>query len=205
MVKFAVIFGATRLPKAGIFSGLNHLINDSVDGSGFSEYFGFTESEVDWLISKLIKLKPQLSEETVKKSVKKLYDGYRVESKTIYNPWSIMNCLRALNENMDNPYRYYWSDSESIKIIEDAIIQIPSIEMIEWLIMLGQVEFYYDNAFTFSSIKTNVRDLLSLLLNAGYITKLKESIYKTPNQEVNFYIFKNSFLSGLKSINLNQT
>ncbi|OMJ73247.1 hypothetical protein SteCoe_28126 [Stentor coeruleus] len=109
-----------------------------------------------------------------------------------------MHCLNALNQNMDDPYSYYWIDSGSTKIIEDAIMEIPEIKKIEDLMMNGQVEFKYNNAFTFSSIKTNEEDLLSLLLNAGYITNFENSIYKIPNQEVNFYIFKNLFPIWLK-------
>lgn len=57
---FTVFTGTVELQKAIISVGLNHVINDSVYTSGFSEFFGFTETEVDSLLNDLFDLNPKI-------------------------------------------------------------------------------------------------------------------------------------------------
>lgn len=187
---FAVFTGATKMAKAGIFTGFNNFFHDSVIDSGFSEFFDFTEAEVDSLLNKLIELKPELSKNEVKDLITKWYNGYWIGNETIYNPWSIMNCFFKLHKGLVNPYRKYWIDVGSTKLIEDAVIQVPTINQIEELIINGQTEFSDVESFTFEEIKTDERALFSLLLHSGYITKFKDDFYKIPNYEVysNFFI-----------------
>lgn len=57
---FTVFTGTVELQKAIISVGLNHVINDSVYTSCFSEFFGFTETEVDSLLNDLFDLNPKI-------------------------------------------------------------------------------------------------------------------------------------------------
>ena len=43
----AVITGCLRISKESIFTGLNHLVINSMLGKGFSEGFGFTQQETE--------------------------------------------------------------------------------------------------------------------------------------------------------------
>ena len=46
-LKFAVITGCLRISKESIFTGLNNLNVISITSNSFTEYFGFTQLEID--------------------------------------------------------------------------------------------------------------------------------------------------------------
>lgn len=100
-----------------------------------------------------------------------------------------MNCFDALNNNIENPYQRYWVISSSNELIKEAILKVPTTKKIEELIIYGQTEFNYDDSFLLEEINTNERSFLTLLLHSGYITNIKNNIYKIPNLEVKSYFF----------------
>ena len=69
-LKFAALTGCLRIAKESIFTGLNNLYVDTISGNKYNEFFGFTEKEVDKLLSDT-ELTPY------KFIVKDWYDGYR--------------------------------------------------------------------------------------------------------------------------------
>lgn len=52
-LKFAVITGCLRIAKKSIFTGANNFAPYSILDNGFSEYFGFSESEVKELLAEI--------------------------------------------------------------------------------------------------------------------------------------------------------
>lgn len=206
---FTVFAGVTRLGKTGIFSGLNHLYHDSVVNSKFSEYFGFTETEVDFLLGEVIKIKPELSPKEVKDSITMWYNGYQIGNQTIYNPWSIMHCFDSLSTGESEPYRQYWIETGSTELIEKAITINPNTDKIEELIKYGETQIDLGASFEFEDIESNESSFLLFLLHSGYITRFKVGIGKIPNYEVQSYFFKNLIPAWLKkripgySINFN--
>ena len=83
-LKFAALTGCLRIAKESIFTGLNNLYVDTISGNKYNEFFGFTEKEVDKLLSDT-ELTPY------KFIVKDWYDGYRFGQKEIYCPWDVLN------------------------------------------------------------------------------------------------------------------
>ena len=81
-----VLTGIYRIAKAGIFSGLNNVIEYNLLDSEFTEHYGFTQAEVDNLLSKV----PNLTNQD---AIKDWYNDYTHGEQTVYNPWSIMCCL----------------------------------------------------------------------------------------------------------------
>ncbi|OMJ74222.1 hypothetical protein SteCoe_26912 [Stentor coeruleus] len=195
---FTVFSGITRLEKANIFSGLNQLYHDSVADSIFSKSFGFTETEIDVLLEKLIELKPKLSAKKIKNSITKWYNGYKIGNQTIYNPWSIMNCFHKISINLPDPYKQHWIETDSTKLIEEAIINVPTTDKIEELIKYGETEVDYKAPFTFEDIKTNEKSLILLLLHSGYTTISKNGFCRIPNYEVQSYFFYNFVTTWLE-------
>ncbi|OMJ65470.1 hypothetical protein SteCoe_38156 [Stentor coeruleus] len=193
-VLFAVLSGITRLP----FPNFNHYYYNSVDDPIFSKSFGFTETEIDTLLEKLIELKPKLPTKEIKKSITKWYNGYKIQNETIYNPWSIMNCFHSLSIDSDNPYKQYWIETGSTKLIEEAITNLPFTDKIEELIKYGETEVNYETYFRFENIETNEESLIILLLHSGYITKSKNGFYRIPNYEVQSYFFEHFITALLK-------
>ncbi|MBS0184934.1 MAG: AAA family ATPase [Proteobacteria bacterium] len=83
----AVLTGILRVSRESLFSGLNHLDVFSVLNSKYSSYFGFTEGEVEDLLT-------QAHMEGKVIEVKDWYNGYHMSDVTVYNPWSIINFIQ---------------------------------------------------------------------------------------------------------------
>src|SRR5436190_12897537 len=90
--------GITRIAKEGIFSGLNHLSVYTILDTEYSDKFGFTQKEVDQLL--------QSYDLTDKKNeIKNWYDGYIFGNMNVYNPWSLLKCIKH-NGDFDT----YWAN-----------------------------------------------------------------------------------------------
>src|ERR1700722_12357848 len=84
----AVITGILRVAKESLFSGLNNLEIYTLTRSEYGQYFGFTETEVDDLLQ-------QAKLETLAPEIRAWYNGYLIGKYTVYNPWSIVRCIRG--------------------------------------------------------------------------------------------------------------
>ena len=180
-----VVTGILRVAKANLFSGLNNLGEDSILDKKYAAHFGFTETEVNGLLQETgLDQSPQVSE-----GMKSWYNGYNIGGITIYNPWSIMNCL-----NNEGELKAYWVGTESTALIENALICDKFQEEIQILSNGGSVEMIADPKMVFSDIKSSSNALYNLLLFSGYVTaeKVKQALdgityicrVKIPNHEV---------------------
>ena len=114
-LEFAVITGCLRISKESIFTGLNNLYINSVMSSGFDEYFGFTQQEVDAML-----MDYGIAEQT--DVVREWYDGYLFGKTKIYNPWSVINFIKSFEANEDALPVEYWSNTSSNSIVKDLIV-----------------------------------------------------------------------------------
>ena len=78
--------GIFRVAKEGIFSGLNNLKVFTLLDDKFADKFGFTHEEVDQLL-----IDYRLSKKRT--GIKEWYDGYHSGKTTLYNPWSLLECV----------------------------------------------------------------------------------------------------------------
>lgn len=83
-LKMGIMTGIIRVIKAGIFSDLNNLRVYSILNRQYSDFFGFTQSEVENAL-KYFSIENEIPE------VKSWYDGYKFGDSDVYNPWSILN------------------------------------------------------------------------------------------------------------------
>ena len=104
-LQYAMLTGIQRVAKENIFSGLNNLKVRTVRDKQYASYFGFTNEEVQDLLSYY---DIPFSEE-----VKKMYNGYRIGGIEIYNPWSMMNYA-----DTQELVSYWVNTSENIMIKE---------------------------------------------------------------------------------------
>ena len=86
-LEFAVITGCLRISKESIFTGLNNLEIISIMNTNYAEYFGFTQEEVESMLS-------YYGIEEKKEEAKKWYDGYFFGNTEVYNPWSVINYVK---------------------------------------------------------------------------------------------------------------
>lgn len=179
----SVITGVLRVAQASIFSDLNNVITCSLLRRNYAECFGFTQEEVDALLAKADLL-------THSAEIKNWYNGYQVKGLRLYNPWSILNCVRE--EGILQPYWLTTSDNILIKQLVTQHRQTIQPQL-EALIQYGTIERPIDENIVFPSLGKNMDAFWSLLLFAGYLTVnncvvrddgLMQCQVSIPNQEI---------------------
>ena len=179
-----VVTGILRVAKASLFSGVNNFGEDSILDEDYAQHFGFTEEEVNTLLHKSnIDKNPETA-----LALKSWYNGYKIGGLTIYNPWSIMNCIKNRGK-----FKAYWVGTASTALIEQALILDKFQEEMQTLIDGGSVDMIADPKMVFSDIKSSPNALYNLLLFSGYLTVERsfendDTTYncevKIPNREV---------------------
>ncbi len=180
----SVVTGILRVAKANLFSGLNNFGEDSILDEDYAEHFGFTEGEVNTLLHKSnIDQNPEIAQ-----TLKSWYNGYNIGGLTIYNPWSIMNCIQNRGK-----FKAYWVGTANTGLIERALILDKFQSEIQTLIEGGSVEMIAEPKMVFADIKSSPNALYNLLLFSGYLTAERslendDTTYncdvKIPNREV---------------------
>ena len=111
---FAVLTGCLRISKESIFTGLNNPKIFSITDVQFDEYFGFTNREVEALLT-------YYDCEESFETIKDWYDGYQFGMVDVYCPWDVMNYVDALRVNPQAAPRDYWSNTSSNDMVRRFI------------------------------------------------------------------------------------
>lgn len=162
-LSYGFLTGILRVAKESIFSGLNNLVINSVLDNKYSEYFGFTASEVQQMAA-YYGVADKYAELCA------WYDGYRFGRKEIFNPWSVINYFNSGCEP-----RAFWQTTGSNDIIGE-IIGVADAEIYERLTSLVNGKSfvtYIDTSVIYPQIKSNPSSIYSFLLVAGYLKVLK--------------------------------
>jgi len=181
-VKRAVVTGIMRVSKESLFSGVNNVIIYSMLNSKYGEYFGFTESEVSNLLEK-----SGLTHLTDK--IRQWYNGYQIKNITLYNPWSILNCLD--NQGELKPYWVNTSDNVLLKQLLARCNAQMKMEL-ESLLLNETISAPVDENIVFGELEKNSGSLWSFLIATGYLKAIhiqwKEAEQQCelaiPNQEI---------------------
>ncbi len=196
-LQFAIITGCLRISKESIFTGLNHLNIASVLDNKYSEHFGFTESDVQ-------KLMTYYQVESHFPTMKKWYDGYLFGNTEVYNPWSVIKFLYDLDPNTDAFPRPYWINTSSNDIIKILISRADreTKGKIEQLLTKKTLDIQVHEEVTYEDIDSKGDTLWNFLYFTGYLTK--ESAYfkghylylklRIPNIEV-MTIYENTIVN----------
>ena len=192
----SVITGCLRISKESIFTGLNNLKSDSVLHTEYADSFGFTESEVEAMLT-YYDLAAELPE------VKRWYDGYLFNDIEIYNPWSIINYAYDRSHKITQFTLPYWSNSSSNSIIREMVGEADEMakEDLETLMAGGTIEKPVHEEISYGDIHQSQDNLWNFLFFTGYLKKISErkdesgeTLYLTmaiPNTEIKT-IYKNS-------------
>ncbi len=192
----SVITGCLRISKESIFTGLNNLKSDSVLHTEYADSFGFTESEVEAMLT-YYDLAAELPE------VKRWYDGYLFNDIEIYNPWSIINYAYDRSHKITQFTLPYWSNSSSNSIIREMVGEADEMakEDLETLMAGGTIEKPVHEEITYGDIHQSQDNLWNFLFFTGYLKKISErkdesgeTLYLSmaiPNTEIKT-IYKNS-------------
>ena len=193
---FAVVTGCLRISRESIFTGLNNLRILSVTDDSCSQYFGFTQQDVDQMLAFY-----DLSDRT--EAVKQWYDGYCFGNTEVYNPWSVINFVSSCRRNRNALPRPYWSNTSSNDIVR-ILVEKSDLSVrreIETLIEGSSITKPVHEDITYEDMQSTQDNLWNFLFFTGYLKKLREfqeeeNIYiemTIPNREVR-YIYKNTVL-----------
>jgi len=164
-LKFAVITGCLRIPKESIFTGVNNFASYSVMDEYFSDYFGFTQNEVEDILEYY-----ELSDKM--KTAKEWYDGYLFGTSEIYCPWDVIYFVRDLLKNPNRKPKNYWENTSSNSEIS-SFFDIPDCDpsdKFEVLLNGGSISENITDALTYTQIHDSESNLWSVLLMTGYLT-----------------------------------
>ncbi|MCL1803646.1 MAG: ATP-binding protein, partial [Eubacteriaceae bacterium] len=183
---FAVLTGVLRVSKESVFSGLNNITVYSAFDEEFSSHFGFAEEEVAAMLS-YYGIEDRMAD------MKKYYDGYKMGSFEMYNPWSVVRqCSRMVMNKSAEP-EMYWANTATNDLVRDMLKRdgLEALSSIEDLISGGTVEKRV-------SIMATYRDLIDtpgsealwgMMFLAGYLTwvrRVNNHVYelRAPNLEI---------------------
>ena len=196
-LEFAVLTGCLRVSRESIFTGLNNLKTYSITKNKFSQYFGFTQEEMQEILQ-------NFSLEHYAETIAKWYDGYRFGLTEIYNPWSVLNCIDSYLQNDMVACEPYWSNTSSNRIVKRLIEESNerTKSMVEELINGTPIHTQIFEDVTYGTIDVNQDYIWSFLLFTGYLKIIScetigDEIYYDmviPNVEIKS-IYKNTIRS----------
>lgn len=167
-LKFAVITGCLKITKESIFTGTNNFVSDTISDTRLNEYFGFTQEEVDRLLTDT-GLAGHGAE------IKEWYDGYHFGAFDIYCPWDVMNHVKNLLLNPAIKPVGYWKNSSSNSVIRSFINHIGDgiTQKLEMLLAGNYIIEKIETDLTYRELYTSEGNFWSVLYLTGYLTQIR--------------------------------
>ena len=169
-IRFSFFTGVSKFSKVSLFSGLNNLIDISLE-PGFSAVCGYTDHDLDTVFE------PELAG-LDRDAIREWYNGYRWLGEEVYNPFDILLLFRR------RKFGAYWFETGTPTFLLETLVRrrVGSVELGG---MVGSGELL--SAFDVDDMATE-----ALLFQTGYLTITGESnlggnpLYRLgyPNREV---------------------
>lgn len=215
---FTFVTGILKLSQTSIFSGSNSFQDVSFN-SEYSTLLGYTQEEIHEYFDEYIENFANvnsITKEEVYLKLKENYNGYSfdAEAKTsVYNPWSILNCLKNPTRKFDK----YWIETGSPEsLLKKRYVREMNShkldERLKPLIEFSEKSQIFVNKKDLTS-KTSIDDIsdISLLYQAGFLTikgknDFDQLLIDYPNLEVKScfaqILFEKIFKSNQATSNL---
>ncbi len=191
-LRFVFITGISKFSRVGIFSGMNHL-NDITMNSHFGTLLGITDGEIrDYFGEHIAQIATQenVSQSELLQRMQNWYNGYRfaADCENVYNPFSTLQFF------FHRRFSNFWFETGTptflIKLIKERDFDIGQLDYVE----VSEIEF--------STYEIEHLSLLPLLFQTGYLTikGVQQDLFgdvftlSYPNFEV-----KNAFVTYLLS------
>ena len=197
-LSYGFLTGILRIAQESIFSGLNNLSVNSIMDEDYSQFFGFTSSEVYEMLQ-YYGMTDKMEE------LKEWYDGYLFGNEEIYNPWSVINYV-----SKKGIPQAYWVNTGKNEILVD-VLQAATEEIKGQLYDLLQgksVITRIDQNVVYRALAEDPDNIFSLLLVAGYLKTPKKELQpdgsylcevSIPNKEI-AAVYKSEILFHLMQI-----
>lgn len=167
-IQLAYLTGILPIRREKTQSALNNFDEFTMlSPSSLSQYFGFTEEEVQVLADKYQR---DFNE------VKRWYDGYLLKGYQVYNPTAVVNIM------MKGEFKSYWSETASYEAVVPLINMNYDGLKTAVIEMLSGVEVKV-NTLKFRNATKNIRskdDVLTYMIHLGYLgydTDKKNGLY----------------------------
>ena len=166
-LQFAVITGCLRISKESIFTGLNNLEIVSILNKEYSEYFGFTQDEMDAMLG-------YYGQESKTQVVKDWYDGYLFGNTEVYNPWSSVQVVSSWRTYIDEFPKPYWVNTSSNSIVRNLIdkANAETKAELETLMTGGTISKVIHEDITYNEVYKNADNLWNFMFFTGYLKKV---------------------------------
>ncbi len=162
----AVLTGCLRVSKESIFTGFNNLDVFSIDREMDREYFGFTKDEVMDMLN-YYNLGNRYDE------VREWYDSYLFGNTHVYNPFSLVQCVKELSIGAKNALRCYWTNSSSNDVIRDMVVEHSECrDDIERLLKGESIYKPIHESMTYRDMNSYADNIWTLLYFTGYVKSL---------------------------------
>lgn len=197
-LSFGFLTGILRIAQESIFSGLNNLSVDSIMDQEYDQFFGFTEKEVDELLS-------CYNVSSSKQELKDWYDGYLFGNTEIYNPWSVINYVAR-----GCVPQAYWANTGKNEILAEVLHDATEdiIDKLYSLVKKEKVVVCINQNVVYRSLQNDPSNIYNLLFVAGYLKAEKKELQQDgsyiceatiPNKEIRI-VYKNEILSYLMNV-----
>ena len=178
-VQFAYMTGILPISKYSSGSELNMFAEYTMAAEElYSEYFGFTEKEVDVLFEKYLQNEP--NPQVTREGLRIWYDGYHTKSgERVYNPRSVV--LALTNNNLGN----YWTSSGPYDEIyyyvqhNIAAVQDDLVQMISGIPVPAKISEYAATSMRLSTKE----EIFSAMVVYGFLT-YENGCVSIPNKEL---------------------
>lgn len=159
-----VLTGILRIAKESVFSGLNNLEVYSLLRRQHATSFGFTRDEVHRMLD-------DFDQQAHSGRMTQWYDGYLFGDATMFNPWSILNFLKAPEEGC----RPYWINTSSNDLVRELVMaradsgDVLLQQELTTLLAGGVLPKAVDDHIVLRDIRSDDDSLWSLLAMSGYL------------------------------------
>lgn len=180
-IHFAMITGVTKFSHLNIFSGLNNLIDISLNPA-YNSLCGISESEIRRYFEEdiaVMAIAKGCTSAQIAQKLKAYYDGYRFAGKgdDIYNPYSLLNAFSH------GEFDSYWYQSGNSSHLLEGLMKRPTFSY-------KKLEGYLATAEELMDPNLSYTHPIALLYQSGYLTikdyDAEGGIYTLgfPNREV---------------------
>lgn len=151
-IRFSFLTGVSKFSKVSLFSGLNNLIDITLD-KRYSTICGYTDADIDTVFAAEL---PGLDRETIRE----WYNGYHWLGTGVYNPFDI---LQLFDQRI---FKNYWFETGTPTFLIQQLLkrQIASPTLDQML----------SNSSMLSSFDVDDMTLEALLFQTGYLTIKQE-------------------------------
>ena len=189
-IKFGFLTGVTKMGKLSVFSGLNNLIDISMDAR-YTGICGISEKELRRYFPESVTQLAQANGLTLEKCYAELarwYDGYHFCENTpgMYNPFSLLNTFDSLR------FKEYWYQTGT----PSFLVRYLSAGQYD----LNDVSGVKASSFDLSGVNALRPNIITLLYQTGYLTirdynrNIDRYTLDYPNKEV-----EDGFLDALSN------